>query len=90
MPLLTAALVEELNAIEFEAQGGDLSPEAKARILTRNRKMAEALERWIRTATVDTSVFVQPGQTVVTAGSAAAQSGSTTSSGTGSGVGTIS
>ena len=80
MALIPATLITTLQTILINqaSQGGRYTPTATQvnAINTLAADLGNAIDSYIRTATVN------PGQTVVTAGTAAAQTGTTTSPGT--------
>lgn len=83
MAFNTTVLANQLIQIDLEMQDGPITDEAQQRIETRCRKMAQAIETYIRAIQVQTQVA--PGILVSTTGSPTAQTGTTTSAGSGTG-----
>ena len=90
MALDVTSLANTIYSIDVESQGGDLAPEAAARIRARANKLAQAIMVFVKSGTVTTTSTVAAGIPVVTSGSPTSQTGATISTGQASGTGTIS
>lgn len=93
MPLDTATLATTLDAIELEAAGGVMAPDALARMSAKNVKIAEALRVFLLTGDVNTTVTGTAAAGIPTVGAspAGATTGATTAPGpvAGTGIGKI-
>ena len=83
MPLDVATLKSAIESAYLSA-GGSLTPESTVAAKAQASAVAAAIHAFILTGTVTTTVA--PGQNVVTAGSPSAQTGQTTTPGTGTGT----
>ena len=89
MALNVATLSAEIATAFATAQGGAQDAAAQTRTVQLATDLAAAIDKYVRAGTVVTQVTVAPGQGVVTAGGPTAQTGSTTTTASGTGTGSV-